>query len=215
MAPRCMRCARVDRRRPRASLARRSGRTSCGCRARTTARNSALTAIATARRRPWTPGREGRPLHACLGGGAGLRAVPDRPSSPASCSRRPAACTCGARCRSGAPVRMFPALLREAGYYTTNNVKEDYNHPTPAGRLGRVVADRALARASPRAAVLRGVQQRDHAREPDPQAPAHCGARSGDGARAAVSPRHSRKSGRTGRSTTTSSRRWTPKSLPA
>ena len=32
----------------------------------------------------------------------------------------------------GAPVRMFPALLREAGYYTTNNVKEDYNHPTPA-----------------------------------------------------------------------------------
>lgn len=30
----------------------------------------------------------------------------------------------------GAPVRMFPALLREAGYYTANNVKEDYNHPT-------------------------------------------------------------------------------------
>lgn len=27
-------------------------------------------------------------------------------------------------------VRMFPALLREAGYHTTNNVKEDYNHPT-------------------------------------------------------------------------------------
>jgi arylsulfatase A-like enzyme len=33
----------------------------------------------------------------------------------------------------GSPVRMFPALLREAGYYTTNNVKEDYNHPTAAG----------------------------------------------------------------------------------
>ncbi len=33
----------------------------------------------------------------------------------------------------GAPVRMFPALLREAGYHTTNNVKEDYNHPTPPG----------------------------------------------------------------------------------
>lgn len=31
----------------------------------------------------------------------------------------------------GAPVRMFPALLRDAGYYTTNNVKQDYNHPTP------------------------------------------------------------------------------------
>lgn len=33
----------------------------------------------------------------------------------------------------GAPVRMFPALLRDAGYYTTNNVKQDYNHPTPDG----------------------------------------------------------------------------------
>lgn len=33
----------------------------------------------------------------------------------------------------GEPVRMFPALLREVGYYTTNNVKEDYNHPTPPG----------------------------------------------------------------------------------
>jgi arylsulfatase A-like enzyme len=32
-----------------------------------------------------------------------------------------------------AGVRMFPALLREAGYYTSNNVKEDYNHPTPPG----------------------------------------------------------------------------------
>jgi arylsulfatase A-like enzyme len=33
----------------------------------------------------------------------------------------------------GQPVRMMPALLRDAGYYTTNNVKQDYNHPTPAG----------------------------------------------------------------------------------
>ena len=29
-------------------------------------------------------------------------------------------------------VRCFPQLLREAGYYCTNNVKEDYNFPTPA-----------------------------------------------------------------------------------
>lgn len=28
-----------------------------------------------------------------------------------------------------ATIRMFPALLRERGYYTSNNVKEDYNHP--------------------------------------------------------------------------------------
>ena len=45
--------------------------------------------------------------------------------------------TGGHHMRSDVPlpsqVRMFPALLREAGYYTTNHVKEDYNHPTPAG----------------------------------------------------------------------------------
>jgi arylsulfatase A-like enzyme len=28
-----------------------------------------------------------------------------------------------------ATIRMFPQLLRERGYYTSNNVKEDYNHP--------------------------------------------------------------------------------------
>lgn len=28
-----------------------------------------------------------------------------------------------------ASIQMFPQLLREAGYYTSNNVKEDYNHP--------------------------------------------------------------------------------------
>lgn len=30
-------------------------------------------------------------------------------------------------------VACFPALLREAGYYCTNNVKEDYNFPKPPG----------------------------------------------------------------------------------
>lgn len=41
--------------------------------------------------------------------------------------------TGGMHMRSEAPlpasIRMFPQLLREAGYYTSNNVKEDYNHP--------------------------------------------------------------------------------------
>lgn len=45
--------------------------------------------------------------------------------------------TGGMHMRSEVPlppdVQMFPALLREAGYYTSNNVKEDYNHPTPPG----------------------------------------------------------------------------------
>ncbi|HTV01102.1 MAG TPA: sulfatase-like hydrolase/transferase [Luteitalea sp.] len=42
--------------------------------------------------------------------------------------------TGGMHMRSGVAippaVEMFPALLRRAGYYTSNNVKEDYNHPT-------------------------------------------------------------------------------------
>ncbi len=41
--------------------------------------------------------------------------------------------TGGMHMRSEVPlppqVRMFPSLLREAGYYTANNSKEDYNHP--------------------------------------------------------------------------------------
>jgi len=41
--------------------------------------------------------------------------------------------TGGQHMRSEAPlpptIVMFPRLLREAGYYTSNNVKEDYNHP--------------------------------------------------------------------------------------
>lgn len=32
-----------------------------------------------------------------------------------------------------ATIRMFPALLREAGYYCSNNYKEDYNTKTPPG----------------------------------------------------------------------------------
>lgn len=37
------------------------------------------------------------------------------------------------RCQTRLPqeVRMFPAWLRQAGYYTTNNAKEDYQHPGP------------------------------------------------------------------------------------
>jgi arylsulfatase A-like enzyme len=45
--------------------------------------------------------------------------------------------TGGMHMRSEVPlppdVQMFPVLLRAAGYYTSNNVKEDYNHPTPPG----------------------------------------------------------------------------------
>ncbi|MHC4400248.1 MAG: sulfatase-like hydrolase/transferase [Planctomycetota bacterium] len=39
------------------------------------------------------------------------------------------------RCRANLPdyVRPFPAYLREAGYYCTNNSKQDYQFSTPAG----------------------------------------------------------------------------------
>lgn len=54
--------------------------------------------------------------------------------------------TGGMHMRSEAPlppaIRMFPQLLREAGYYTSNNSKEDYNHPHTG-----VVWDESSARA--------------------------------------------------------------------
>lgn len=41
--------------------------------------------------------------------------------------------TCHMRCQNPPPphVRCFPAYLRDAGYYCTNNVKTDYNFPVP------------------------------------------------------------------------------------
>ncbi|MFQ5734500.1 MAG: sulfatase [Planctomycetaceae bacterium] len=45
------------------------------------------------------------------------------------------AATGGGHMRSSRPlpksIRMFPQYLRKAGYYCTNNRKEDYNHPKP------------------------------------------------------------------------------------
>ena len=63
-------------------------------------------------------------------------------------------------------MRMFPALLREAGYYTSNNEKEDYNLVKAGRRLGRLVEDGALEEPEGRAAVLRRVQHHRVAREP-------------------------------------------------
>jgi uncharacterized sulfatase len=39
------------------------------------------------------------------------------------------------RCRAGLPesVKPFPMYLRRAGYYCTNNSKEDYQFHTPRG----------------------------------------------------------------------------------
>ena len=111
------------------SRTRRSARTSSGCRARTMVRNSALTAIGTARLQPsmpWPPG-------ACASRAPGRRrrsARPrGRPSSPGSCNRRPAACTCGARChsarRSACSRRCFarPATTRPTTSRRTTTIR--------------------------------------------------------------------------------------------
>ncbi len=46
-------------------------------------------------------------------------------------------------------IQMFPAYLRSAGYYTTNNSKEDYNAHQIVGRLGRFVRN-SILEESPR-----------------------------------------------------------------
>ena len=49
-------------------------------------------------------------------------------------------------------LKGFPALLREAGYYTSNNAKTDYNSPDPhQADVGRVRQDGPLAQAARRA----------------------------------------------------------------
>ena len=48
-----------------------------------------------------------------------------------------------AACRAG--MKMFPGYLREAGYYCTNNAKEDYNLEKPARSWDDSARRRALA----------------------------------------------------------------------
>ena len=82
--------------------------------------------------------------------------------------------TGGEHMRSMVPMpagkKMFPQFLREAGYYCTNNAKEDYNLAEAGQGLGRVVAARrtgGTARAGqPFFAIFNSDRQ---PREPDPQ----------------------------------------------
>ena len=54
-----------------------------------------------------------------------------------------------------AGLRMFPAYLREAGYYTTNNSKKDYNAVEGDRSLGRIVSTSFVAQsARPEPTVL-------------------------------------------------------------
>ena len=70
--------------------------------------------------------------------------------------RRRAHAEHGARFRAG--KKMFPQLLREAGYYCTNNVKEDYNLAKPGKVWDDVVGEGPLGEPRGRPAVLRRLQ---------------------------------------------------------
>ena len=90
-------------------------------------------------------------------------------------------------------MRLFPELLREAGYYTTNNSKEDYNVEKAAEKKNKVW-DESSPRAHwrnrpPVRAVFRRLQSHRHAREPGAGAAACAGSRPGEGAAAGVSSR--------------------------
>ena len=67
--------------------------------------------------------------------------------------------------------KMFPGYLREAGYYCSNNAKEDYNLEKPPGTWDDSSRNGHWRTAAGGPAVLFGLQQRCHAREPDPQRP--------------------------------------------
>lgn len=86
-----------------------------------------------------------------------------------------------------AEVRMFPALLREVGYYTSNNVKEDYNHPTPPGvwdESSRTAHWRNRKAGQPFFAVFNSVTTHESQVRKRPHTPVH------DPARVRVPPFH-------------------------
>ncbi len=99
--------------------------------------------------------------------------------------------TGGMHMRSDVPlpphVRMFPALLRDAGYYTSNNVKEDYNHPTGPGvwdDSSRTAHWRGRRPGQPFFAVFNSVVTHESQVRARPHTPVH------DPARVRVPPYH-------------------------
>ncbi len=94
--------------------------------------------------------------------------------------------------------QMFPQLLRAAGYYCTNNSKEDYNLAKP-GQVWDVSSGKAhWRRPGRRAAFFRRLQLDQKPRKPDPHPSAQARTRSGRRARAGVSSRHARGAPRLG-----------------
>ena len=71
------------------------------------------------------------------------------------------------RCKATLPdhIRCFPAYLREAGYYCTNNSKTDYNFGVSVSQvLGRFEQEGPLEKPSRRQPLLRRLQLHQHPR---------------------------------------------------
>jgi hypothetical protein len=65
--------------------------------------------------------------------------------------------------RLPAHLKMYPTLLREAGYYVTNNAKTDYNYPEAGPVWDESSAKGALQEPTGGQAVLRDLQHHDDA----------------------------------------------------
>ena len=72
---------------------------------------------------------------------------------------------------------MFPQFLREAGYYCTNNSKEDYNLAETGPGVGRVVASRptggSASRGQPFFAVFNSAKSHESQIRKRPHTPVH------------------------------------------
>ena len=110
--------------------------------------------------------------------------------------------------RLPAGFRMFPQFLRDAGYYCTNNSKEDYNVEKPGGVWDESSKQGALEEPPQGPAVLCRVQSHDHARVANSQRDRRSGPAFTIRPKCACPPiiRTRRKCAATGPNTTTASR---------
>ena len=173
--------------------------------------HSAPTATSTRRHRTSTSWQRGGFGTARPGRTRRCAAPPEPPSSPASIPSRTGASTCEAWCVCPTDMKMYPALLHEAGYYSTNNSKDDYNFAEARRRCGtsrrRPRTGRTASRASRSSPSSTSVSR---TRVQIRRRPHKLGPRHRQGAR--CPPYHARHPGdarKTGHSTTTSSPRWT------
>ena len=186
---------------------------------------------ADAEHRP--PRARGRALHARLRDHARLRPLAAHAHHRHVRHVRPARCTCATAIHSkealardpaaydnipvyeAVPppqVRCFPELLRAAGYYATNNAKEDYQFRAPPTAWDESSRQGALPQPQAGPAVLRGLQLHVHARVagvPE-RAEAADVVKAAERARSRRTTRTPSPSARRWRRPTTTSPPWTP-----